>query len=96
MKAGVDVLLKKPSAILGSSKAGLITNPTGVTGKLVSTIDAFHSHPEINLVALYGPEHGIRGDLQDGILEKHYRDSATDLPVYSLYGDAEKPSADML
>jgi len=94
--AGVDVLLRKPSAILGSSRVGLITNPAGVTNKLVSTIDAFYRHPQIDLVALYGPEHGVRGDLQDGIPEKHYRDPATGLPVSSLYGEAEKPSADML
>jgi len=94
--AGVDVLLRNPSAILGSSRVGLITNPTGVTGEIISTIEAFYRHPEIDLVALYGPEHGVRGDLQDGISEKHYRDPATGLPVCSLYGVAEKPSAEML
>jgi len=94
--AGVDILLRKPSAILGSLKVGLITNPTGVTGELVSTIDAFHRHRDMDLVALYSPEHGARGDLQDGICEQHYRDPATDLPVYSLYGEASKPTAVML
>ena len=93
---GVDVLLRNPVAFLGSSRVGLITNPTGVTGGLTSTIDAFHRDPRIRLTAIFGPEHGARGDVQDALPVESYVDPATGLPVHSLYGDARRPTAEML
>jgi len=96
VKPGVDILLRDPSKYLGSRSVGLITNPTGVTGDLTPTIDAFHGHPGISLKAIFGPEHGARGDAQDTLPIQHYVDGATGLPVHSLYGDVMKPTAEML
>ena len=95
VKSGVDVLLRSPGEHLGGSKVGLITNPTGVTGDLVSTIDAFNGHPLVDLEAVFGPEHGARGDVQDGLPVESRVDAATGLPVYSLYGDVRKPTPEM-
>lgn len=93
---GVDVLLRNPTALLGSLNIGLITNPTGVTTGLTSTIDAFHRHKDINLAAIFGPEHGARGGIQDALPIESYIDAATGLAVHSLYGDVRKPTAAML
>ena len=96
IKAGVDILLRSPGEHLGGSKVGLITNPTGVTGDLVSTFDAFNGHPGVNLEAVFGPEHGARGDIQDALPVESRVDAATGLPVHSLYGDVRKPTPEML
>jgi len=96
VKPGVDVLLQDPSKYLGSYSVGLITNPTGITGGLTPTIDAFHMHPDIGLKAIFGPEHGAMGDAQDALPIGHYVDGATGLPVQSLYGEVMKPTAEML
>lgn len=93
---GVDVLLENPRMYLGNQQIGLITNHTGVTRKLESTLDAFHSHESINLKAVFGPEHGARGDIQDALDVSSHIDSHTGLLVYSLYGDHRTPTAEML
>jgi len=93
---GVDLLLRNPKKFLGSSKVGVITNPTGVTSNLTSTIDALHCHDDVRLVAIFGPEHGARGDVQDALTIESDTDAATGLPIYSLYGDVVKPTAEML
>lgn len=74
----------------------MVTNPTGVDQNLNSMVDILHNDPDINLVALYGPEHGVRGNAQAGAYVEFYTDSDTGLPVYSLYGKTRKPSAEML
>jgi uncharacterized protein YbbC (DUF1343 family) len=96
VRNGVDVLLEDPSVILGEASVGLITNPTGVTLGLYSTFDAFHDHPSINLAAVFGPEHGARGDVQDALPVESRMDDATGIPVYSLYGEVRKPTEEML
>jgi beta-N-acetylhexosaminidase len=96
VRNGVDVLLDDPSTILGEASVGLITNPTGVTLELYSTFDTFHEHPGINLVAVFGPEHGARGDVQDALPVESQVDDSTSIPVYSLYGEVRKPTAEML
>jgi len=96
VRAGVDVLLDDPKKYLGDSRVGLITNPTGVTGGIVPTLDAFHEHSSIDLVAIFGPEHGARGDAQDALPVESMVDEATGLPVHSLYGDTTKPTREML
>jgi uncharacterized protein YbbC (DUF1343 family) len=75
---------------------GLITNPTGVDSNLESTIDLFYNNQEINLVALYGPEHGVRGNAQAGEYVSFYIDDKYSIPVFSLYGQSRKPEAGML
>jgi uncharacterized protein YbbC (DUF1343 family) len=77
-------------------RIGLVTNMTGVNRDLVPSIDLFYEHPDINLTALYGPEHGIRGDAKEGQQVESSIDHYTSLPVYSLYGKARKPTKKML
>lgn len=80
--------------LLADKRVGLITNPTGVDIKLTSTIDILSK--EVNLVKLFSPEHGVRGDIQAGEKVSDYIDGKSQLPVISLYGKSKKPSYDML
>ncbi|MDR2703172.1 MAG: DUF1343 domain-containing protein [Cellulomonadaceae bacterium] len=75
-------------------RVGLITNPTGTDSALRSTIDILDEHT--NLVALFSPEHGVRGDIEAGQKVSDYVDERTSIPVYTLYGDSKKPTAKML
>jgi uncharacterized protein YbbC (DUF1343 family) len=90
MKLGVEVLFEKHLDLLRGKRVGLITNPTGVDQKLVSIVERFRAHPEVNLVALYGPEHGVRGNAQAGEFVDFFTDEHLRLPVFSLYGQALK------
>lgn len=96
VKSGVEVFLEKHLDLVRGKRVGLITNPSGVDRKLRSTAILFKKHPEINLVALYGPEHGIRGNAQAGEYVPFYFDDKLDLPVFSLYGQSFKPDPGML
>ncbi|MFZ3576849.1 exo-beta-N-acetylmuramidase NamZ family protein [Virgibacillus sp. DJP39] len=93
---GVEVLLDEQKNLLEGKRVGLITNPTGVDQELTSIVDLFHNDPDINLTALYGPEHGVRGSAQAGDYVDYYIDENTGLPVYSLYGQTRKPTPEML
>ena len=93
---GVDVLLEKPRKFLGDNQIGLITNPTGVTTSLESTLDAFHRNDKVKLKAVFGPEHGARGDIQDALEVSNHIDPHTGLTVYSLYGEHRAPNEEML
>lgn len=86
MNTGLEKLLGNPKRWLGKTRVGLVTNPTGVDRHLRHAIDLLHSHPDVNLRLLFGPEHGIRGTAQDMIGVRDARDSATGLPEISLYG----------
>ena len=93
---GVEVLLEDEKELLKGKKVGLITNPTGIDSNLNSIVDQLHNDPEIELTALFGPEHGVRGDAQAGSYVEFYIDEKTGLPVYSLYGNTKKPTPEML
>ncbi|MGH4139129.1 exo-beta-N-acetylmuramidase NamZ family protein [Clostridium sp.] len=90
---GIDNL-EEYAEIFSGKRLGLITGPTGVNKKLISTIDILHE--KYNLVALFSPEHGVRGDIQAGVKVDDYLDLATGIPVYSLYGDKKKITKEML
>jgi uncharacterized protein YbbC (DUF1343 family) len=96
VKTGLEVFLAKHLDLVKGKRVGLITNPTGVNAELRSTIELFQSDPAINLVALYGPEHGVRGNAQAGEYVPFYYDEAFKLPVFSLYGQSFKPAPGML
>ncbi len=96
VKLGVEVLAESNFDVLQNKRVGLVTNPSGVDSKLKSTIDILHSAENVNLVALFGAEHGIRGDVEGGDKISDSNDKVTGLPVYSLYGKNRKPSKDML
>ncbi|GGA66672.1 exo-beta-N-acetylmuramidase NamZ family protein [Ornithinibacillus halotolerans] len=96
MKLGLDIFLEQDYKQFKGQKIGLVTNITGVNERLIPSIDLFHEHPEIELTALYAPEHGIRGDAREGEKVESMVDPSTGLPVYSLYGETRKPTKEML
>src|ERR1022692_645856 len=96
VKLGVEVLFAKHLNLIRGKHIGLITNPTGLDSKLDSIIELFRAHPDVQLTALYGPEHGVRGNAQAGEYVAFYFDEHFKLPVFSLYGQTHKPPADML
>ncbi len=93
---GIDVLRERGFDVLQGKRVGLITNPTGVDAHLISTIDILRNAPGVRLVALFGPEHGVRGDAVAGEHVASAVDAATGIPVYSLYGATRKPTPAML
>ena len=96
VKTGMEVLRDLGFDALQGKRVGLVTNPSGVDSQLRSTIDILYNAPGVNLVALYGPEHGVRGDVYAGGKVSDSKDAATGLPVYSLYGATRKPTQAML
>lgn len=96
VKTGLEVLMADNFKQLEGKRIGLVTNPTGVDRNLVSAIDILHNAKNVDLVALYGPEHGVRGDVHAGDKVDNFKDPATGLPVYSLYGRTRKPTPEML
>ncbi|MCB9849816.1 MAG: DUF1343 domain-containing protein [Phycisphaerales bacterium] len=96
VKTGIDVLAERNFAPLVGKRVGLITNPTGITRDMRSTVDVLNAADNVNLVALYGPEHGVRGDQHAGDHVDDASDPVTGLPVYSLYGKTRKPTPEML
>lgn len=93
---GIDMLERQNFKPLQSKRIGLITNPTGVNRYLKSTIDILHDAPNVQLVALYGPEHGVRGDIYAGAKVQDQKDEKTGLPIFSLYGKTRKATKEML
>ena len=99
IELGIDVLLAPASpqiAALTGKRIGLITNPSGVDGRLVPTADRLARDPRLKLVQLYGPEHGIRGEVPAGDQVEDARDPVTGLPVQSLYGRTRRPTPESL
>jgi uncharacterized protein YbbC (DUF1343 family) len=96
VRTGLEVLLDNPPEALRGKRIGLITNPTGVGPDLRSDVDLLLGRRDLRLVALFGPEHGIRGSSGAGAGVTNTTDPKTGLPVYSLYGDNRKPSPAML
>jgi len=96
VKTGIEVLRSQNFEILEGLRVGLITNPTGVDRYLKSTIDILHAAPNVNLVALFAPEHGVRGDYHAGDDVQDKRDPITGVQVHSLHGRYKKPTPEML
>jgi uncharacterized protein YbbC (DUF1343 family) len=96
VETGIEQLVKSDFEILKGKRVGLVTNPTGVDHNLRSTVDILFNAPGVKLVALYGPEHGVRGEFTAGQSVQGEIDPVTSLPVYSLYGKTRKPTPEML
>ena len=96
VKTGIEVLRDRGFEGLKGKRVGLVTNPSGVDRYLNSTVDILYNAPDVELVALYGPEHGVRGDVYAGDKVDDMKDAATGLPVYSIYGATRKPTPQML
>ncbi len=96
VRPGIDVFLDSAGAGLRDARLGLIAHPASVTSDLVFAADAIRA-AGFDLRALFGPQHGARGEKQDNMIESdHYTDPVTGLPVHSLYGDVRKPTPAML
>jgi len=93
---GFDVLEQSGFAALKGKRVGLITNATGVNSRLQSNIDLLYADPNVELVAMYGPEHGVRGDIAAGDYVSDYVDEKTGVTVFSIYGSTRKPTQEML
>lgn len=94
--SGLERFIAKDYSLVKGKKVGLVTNHTGLSGDFKSNIDLFFEHPDINLVSLYAPEHGVRGNVADGVKVDNSIEQRTKLPVYSLYGENKKPTSKIL
>lgn len=92
---GLEILLSEELSLVHNARVGLVTNPTGVARDLRANIDALRAR-NVNLVALFGPEHGFAASAADGAAVESSRDSRTGLLVHSLYGKIRKPTPEML
>jgi uncharacterized protein YbbC (DUF1343 family) len=97
MKLGLETLLESKLDLLDGGRVGLIVNPASINSRFEHAADLFFQHPRINLTALFGPQHGIRGETQDNMIEwQTFKDKRTGVPAYSLYGETRKPTPEML
>ena len=93
---GIDVLQKNNFSMLTGKRVGLITNHTGVNGKLESTLDLFKRADNFKLAAVFSPEHGLKGLIASGQSFESYTDTLTGIKYFALYGKTAKPSKEML
>ena len=94
---GLERLLEDRLDALRDARVGLVCNQASVDHRLEHAADLLHRHQDINLTALFGPQHGIRGDVQDNMIEtEHAVDRATGLPIHSLYSETREPTDVML
>ncbi len=97
VRPGIEVLLQKERKSLSGARVGAVVHPASVLADLSHTADALFNVRDFKLVALFGPQHGARGDKQDNMVESEfYLDPATALPVHSLYGKTRYPTEEML
>ena len=95
MKFGIDRLLADPAlrAPLAGKRVALLAHPASVTADLTHSIDALAACPDIQITAAFGPQHGMRGDLQDNMMESpDFTDPVYGFPVFSLYGETRRPT----
>ncbi|MFJ9375514.1 exo-beta-N-acetylmuramidase NamZ domain-containing protein [Streptomyces sp. NPDC101455] len=95
LRTGFEQLTANDYTQLNGQRIGIVTNPTGITRDAHHIVDAMHTSPHVNLVGVFGPEHGFRGTAQAGGSEGHYTDPATKLPVYDTYLKSGRPLADI-
>ena len=97
MKLGLEKILEVKLQVIKNQRVGLICNQASVNHRFEHAADLFFENSEINLTALFGPQHGIRGDVQDNMIEtSHSVDKKTGLPVFSLYSETREPTEEML
>ena len=96
IKTGLDVLFESQKGILTGKRIGLLANPSAIDSSYRFILDLFLAEKSWEVAALFGPEHGLRSEMQDQEWCEEFRDPATGLPVYSLYGERLKPEPKML
>jgi uncharacterized protein YbbC (DUF1343 family) len=97
-RLGIEILLDEKIALLRGRRVGLVCNQASVLPEnFAHAADVFHEHADIDLTTLFGPQHGIRGDVQYNMIETpHVRDARTGIMVYSLYSEVREPTEEML
>ncbi|MCX4979907.1 DUF1343 domain-containing protein [Streptomyces sp. NBC_00572] len=95
VRTGFERLADDGYALLAGERVGIVTNPTGITRDARHIVDVMHADERVDLVAVFGPEHGFRGTAQAGGSEGRYDDPATGLPVYDTYLKSGQPLADV-
>ncbi len=97
VKLGLEKVLNEQNNLLRNLRIGLICNQSSVNHQFQHAADLFFENDNLNLVSLFGPQHGIRGDVQDNMVEtSHAIDRLTKLPIYSLYSETRQPTEEML
>src|SRR5580692_6937297 len=99
MKFGIDRLIAEPAlrAPLNGRRVALLAHPASVTADLTHSLDALAACGDIKIAAAFGPQHGLRGDKQDNMIESpNFTDPAHGIPVFSLYGEVRKPTDAMM
>ena len=97
IKLGIERLLDEKLDLIRGKRLALVCNQASVDHSFRHAADLFHDHPGTNLTTLFGPQHGIRGDVQDNMIEtEHATDRKTGLPIYSLYSETREPTEEML
>ncbi len=97
IKLGIERLLDEKLDLVRGRRVALVCNQASVDHSFRHAADLFHEHPDIDLTRLFGPQHGIRGDVQDNMIEtSHATDRKTGLPIYSLYSETREPTEEML
>jgi uncharacterized protein YbbC (DUF1343 family) len=96
VKIGAEILIEKHLDLIKGKKIGIVTNHTGILPDGRHIVDVLNEIEGVKIVALFGPEHGIRGEVPDGKSISHGVDAKTGIPVFSLYGDVKKPTEEML
>ena len=96
VKIGAEILIEKHLDLIKGKKVGIVTNHTGILPDGRHIVDVLNEIEGVKIVALFGPEHGIRGEVPDGKSISHGVDAKTGIPVFSLYGEVKKPTEEML
>ncbi|MGH8512075.1 MAG: exo-beta-N-acetylmuramidase NamZ domain-containing protein, partial [Gammaproteobacteria bacterium] len=99
MRFGIDRLLEEPALRrpLAGRRVGLLAHPASVTQDLTHSLDALAALGDVRLSAALGPQHGLRGDKQDNMVESpNFYDPVHGIPVFSLYGEVRRPTAAMM
>ncbi len=96
VKIGAEILIEKHLDLVKGKKIGIVTNHTGILPDGRHIVDVLNEVEGVRVVALFGPEHGIRGEVPDGKSISHGVDTKTGIPVFSLYGEVKKPTVEML
>src|ERR1700684_4583563 len=99
MKFGIDRLIAAPAlrAPLAGRRVALLAHPASLTADLTHSLDALAALGEVNLTAAFGPQHGLRGDKQDNMVETaDFHDPVLGIPVFSLYGEVRRPTDESL
>jgi uncharacterized protein YbbC (DUF1343 family) len=96
-RLGIDVLLDRDRKLVSGQRVGVVSNPASIDHAFRHTADRLANDPDVELGALFGPQHGFRSDVQDNMIETpHAKDAQRRLPIYSLYSETREPTAEML